>query len=182
MNDMEDYSWLNSWLSPGEQILWRGKPEKYSLFEKNDILLIPFSIFWCGFAIYWEYTAFAKQTPLLFRLWGIPFVCVGLYFVIGRFSFRSYLLRHSAYAITDRKIIRKFGKKVEMLQSNSLPPMQVEQKEDGSGTIRFPVQKGYWRNSFNHPADSSDFTLVGLSDVRRAVSAIEAMRSCDDRL
>lgn len=177
MNDMEDYSWLNSWLSPGEQILWRGKPEKYSLFEKNDILLIPFSIFWCGFAIYWEYTAFAKQTPLLFRLWGIPFVCVGLYFVIGRFFFRSYLLRHSAYAITDRKIIRKSGKKVEMLQRYALPPMQVEQKEDGSGTIRFSVSNRIRAGTVSFSADPAGFSLVGLSDVRRAVSAIEAMRS-----
>ena len=137
MDNMEDFSWINSWLSQGEQILWRGKPERYSLLNKKDSLMIPFSIAWCGFAIFWELSVIITGAPFLFRLWGIPFVCVGLYMVFGRFLYRRYQLRHSTYVITNRKIIRKVGGKIDMLQSFALPPMEVEQREDGSGTIHF---------------------------------------------
>ena len=113
MDNMEVFSWINSWLSQGEQVLWRGKPERYSLLNKKDSLMIPFSIAWCGFAIFWELSVIITGAPLLFRLWGIPFVCVGLYMVFGRFLYRRYQLRHSTYVITNRKIIRKVVGTVE---------------------------------------------------------------------
>ncbi|MBR7081101.1 MAG: hypothetical protein IKI49_00100 [Oscillospiraceae bacterium] len=177
MDGMEDYSWVSSYLTSGEQILWRGKPEKYSIFNKNDLYLIPFSILWCGFAIFWEWGVITSRTPLMFWLWGIPFVCAGLYFVIGRFFHRSYLLRRSAYVITDRKIIRKSGKKVDMLQKNSLPHMQVDRKSDGSGTIRFAMPRSYMAFNLSFFEYYAGFSLVGLSDVRRALNAIETMQS-----
>ena len=40
MDNMENFSWINSLLSQGEQILWRGKPERYSLLNKKDSLMI----------------------------------------------------------------------------------------------------------------------------------------------
>lgn len=42
MDNVENFSWINSLLSQGEQILWRGKPERYSLLNKKDSLMIPF--------------------------------------------------------------------------------------------------------------------------------------------
>ncbi len=68
MDNMEDYSWINSCLSQGEQILWRGKPERFSLLNKKDSFMIPFSILWCGFAIFWELSVIISGAPLLFRL------------------------------------------------------------------------------------------------------------------
>ena len=177
MDNMEVFSWINSWLSQGEQILWRGKPERYSLLNKKDSLMIPFSIAWCGFAIFWELSVIITGAPLLFRLWGIPFVCVGLYMVFGRFLYRRYQLRHSTYVITNRKIIRKVGGKIDMLQSFALPPMEVEQREDGSGTIHFSTEKEMRPGVFSFLLDSDGFSLVGLSDVRRAMNAIDSMRS-----
>ena len=68
------------------------------------VLVIPFSLLWCGFAIFWEVMAFvmtaqARQgAAIVFPLFGIPFVLMGLYFVFGRFlvdsrSRRAHLLR-----------------------------------------------------------------------------------------
>src|SRR5207248_9093079 len=37
-----------------EQVLWVGQPDPRVLFVGADILLIPFSIMFCGFALFWE--------------------------------------------------------------------------------------------------------------------------------
>ena len=64
-----------------------------------------------------------------------------------------------------------------MLQSFALPPMEVEQREDGSGTIHFSTEKEMRPGAFSFLSDSDGFSLVGLSDVRRAMNAIDSMRS-----
>ncbi len=177
MDEFDDLFWVRSWLSSGERVLWRGRPEHYPLFERRDLLLIPFSILWGGFAVFWEAEVILSEAPLLFPLWGIPFVCIGLYMMIGRFFHRSWLLRHSDYVITDRRILRRVGKKVDMLLASSLPPMQVERKEDGSGTIRFQGQEMFRSRSLRSFAEPEGFALTGLADVQRALDAIQAMAS-----
>lgn len=64
-----------------------------------------------------------------------------------------------------------------MLQSFALPPMEVEQREDGSGTIRFSTEEKMRTGGFSFLTDSDGFSLVGLPDVRRAMNAIDSMRS-----
>src|ERR1043165_109328 len=76
---------LIPYLQPGEQLLWTGRPKGGVLFRKSDIFVIPFSILWGGFAIFWE--IMAASGPFFFWLWGIPFVIVGLYLMIGRFFY-----------------------------------------------------------------------------------------------
>ena len=71
--------------------------------------MIPFSLLWCGFAVFWETMAMRMPGPffgpgLFFRLWGIPFVFVGLYFVFGRF-FADALARSSSYSPTAFEMI-----------------------------------------------------------------------------
>ncbi|MFF0991548.1 hypothetical protein [Kocuria nitroreducens] len=46
---------------------------------------MPVRLLWGGFAIDREWQAVASSVSLLFALWGIPFVLVGLCFMVGRF-------------------------------------------------------------------------------------------------
>ena len=45
---------FQSELLQGEKILWVGQPDPSVHFAKADAFLIPFSILWGGFALFWE--------------------------------------------------------------------------------------------------------------------------------
>jgi len=92
-------------LRDDEQLLWAGAPDPSVWFTAEDVFLIPFSIAWCAFAIFWESSVIGGDAPFFFRLWGIPFVALGLYFTVGRFFYKSYRKRHTEYAITTRRAV-----------------------------------------------------------------------------
>ena len=130
-------SWLKAYLNPDEYVLWSGKPGKGKLLNKRDIFLIPFSIVWFGFAVFWEASVFLTDAPFLFKLWGIPFILVGLYITVGRFFLNSYIRKRTTYVITNKKVIRRYKKKVDMLSGSAKSQMSVSVNNDGSGTISF---------------------------------------------
>jgi hypothetical protein len=95
-------------LQPGEQLLWQGRPRGGIWLLPSDALLIPFSLMWGGFAIFWEVSVLSNQharNTVLFPIWGIPFVLVGLYLIVGRFFVRRWMLRNTRYAVTNRRAV-----------------------------------------------------------------------------
>jgi hypothetical protein len=63
---MLDNLQLQPELQPGEVIEWRGRPSPRAVFSANDILLIPLSMLWGGFAIFRETTVLLAGAPLFF--------------------------------------------------------------------------------------------------------------------
>ena len=170
-----EFDFVRHMLLPGENILWKGKPEKGGIFTRQDVFMIPFSIVWCGFAFVWFFGAL--QAGGFFALFGVPFVLIGIYLVIGRFFITAYLRKNTAYVVTNKKIIRKKGKRVDMLDIATLPPMHVEMLKNGCGTITFgePVYVSYGRHS-NRRVEQP-FALENIADVIRIqnlISSIEA--------
>jgi len=73
-----------SLLIDGETVVWSGRPAQGLPFTSRDWLLIPFSLLWCGFTIFWETTVLSlPEAPLFMKLFGAAFVLIGLYFVRG---------------------------------------------------------------------------------------------------
>jgi hypothetical protein len=97
---------LAPYLRPGEQLLWSGRPDPDIRFTSADVFLVPFSILWGGFALFWETTVIASGAPPFFVLWGVPFVVLGLYFMFGRFVYKRRNKLRTAYGLTtDRALV-----------------------------------------------------------------------------
>jgi len=133
-------TFISSHLGSGEVLLWSGQPRTGIVFRPQDAYIIPFSILWCGFAIFWETMVIKQGAPFFFMLWGIPFVLIGLFFVFGRFFADAYTRGKTFYGVTSERIIISrgfFTQQLKSLSLRTLTDVSLTQKSDGSGTITF---------------------------------------------
>ena len=130
-------------LSSGERLLWSGQPRGGIRLHPSDALVIPFSLLWCGFAIFWEASVVTKGAPFFFMLWGIPFVLVGLYIVFGRFFVDARTRGRTFYGVTSERIIivsGLFSRQTKTLQLRTLSDISLTERSDRSGSITFGPQ------------------------------------------
>lgn len=123
-----------------EQLLWEGRPQQGIVLRSADFLLIPFSLLWCGFAIFWEATVLSSGAPLFFCLWGIPFLLLGMYLVVGRFWVDAILRSRTVYGVTSKRVIIVSGilnTHVKSLCLDTLADISLTENANGRGTIAF---------------------------------------------
>ncbi len=178
-------------LLTGERILWSGRPAQGLWITGQDAFLIPFSLLWGGFAVFWETMVITqKNAPIFFSLWGVPFVLLGLYFIVGRFLFDAWLRRGILYAVTNQRIlILRPGpfSKFTALGLDRLPEANLSEGASGRGTIRFGEPVSYWsrrRNNFSIWTPALDATpqFIGIEDAQGVFNQIQAAaRSVGDR-
>jgi hypothetical protein len=138
MTNYEIENELRSNLSSGEKLIWTGKPKSEIMFRSSDAFLIPFSLLWFGFAIFWESNAIQTDGDYFFMLWGIPFLLAGLYFTVGRFFIDAKKRANTIYGITPDRIILKsgiFSSEITSVNIRTLTDITINQKSDNSGTI-----------------------------------------------
>jgi hypothetical protein len=127
-------------LDPGERLLWAGQPPRGLMLRSSDAFLIPFSLMWGGFAIFWESGVVLGGAPLFMKLWGVPFVVVGLYLIFGRFFVDAYQRARTFYAVTSERAIivsAYFVQRVTSLNLDLLPDVSLTEHPSGAGTITF---------------------------------------------
>ncbi|MDQ4501625.1 hypothetical protein [Sinomonas sp. ASV322] len=101
------------------------------LFSAADLFLVPFSIMWAGFVVFWEFTAVASRAPVFFDLWGIPFILVGLYSTAGRFVFKRRRKLATVYGLTDSRAIVLSGERSVADAPVKGMPMRIRRSRDG---------------------------------------------------
>lgn len=133
-----------------ERTLWSGEPGHGLYFQPLDLFLVPFSLVWCGFAIFWTRTVSSTGAPGFFDLWGLMFVAVGLYFVFGRFVVDMWVRSGTHYSVTDRRILidrgGPFPRQIAISLAD-LPPVSLRGGAFGQGTIRFGESYNAWGGS-----------------------------------
>jgi len=135
---------LREHLDRDENLLWTGKPKSGIVFRTADIFMIPFSILWCGFAIFW--LVLASRGAGIFALFGIPFVLMGLVFVFGRFIIDAKQRANTVYGITENRILIKsgiFSKSIKSLNIRTLTEVELSEKGDGCGTISIGAKNSF---------------------------------------
>jgi hypothetical protein len=129
-------------LSINERVLWSGIPRQGLMLRAADVLMIPFSLMWGGFALFWEYSVISSGAPLLFRLWGMPFVLVGLHMIVGRFFLEALQRAKTDYMVTNERIIIRSGifrRRLKSLDLRGMGEFSLTENGKGQGTIAFGV-------------------------------------------
>lgn len=175
MVEMNEYSFCNHMLAPDEYVVHRCKPGAGHLLGSQDVFMIPFSLFWCGFAFFWEIGVIFSGAPFFFCLFGLPFICIGLYLVVGRFFHTAWLRKRTAYVITNKRILRSRNGKIDVLDGSNLPPMQLQTYSDGNGTITFGHAGYYRRFGRTRYTNGVMFSLENIPDVMRVQQYIATM-------
>jgi hypothetical protein len=134
-------------LGPDEQLLWAGRPRQGLVLRGADTFLIPFSLMWGGFAIFWETMVVLGGAPWFFALWGVPFVLVGLHLMIGRFFVDAWQRDKTFYGVTSERVIiisGVFSRQVKSLNVDTLTDVSLSERANGKGTIIFGPMPPWW--------------------------------------
>ncbi|MHB1278555.1 MAG: hypothetical protein ACYC1Q_09155 [Bacteroidia bacterium] len=127
-------------LSGKEQILWASVPLQGLRLRKSDKYMIPFSLLWCATVVIWEWFALGMGELGTTMAWfGVPFMLIGLYLLVGRFYMDAFIRRNTFYALTSKKILVKTGRwnsSVDQFLLKSIKRITVEQGKGESGTLR----------------------------------------------
>jgi hypothetical protein len=123
-----------------ERLLWTGQPVRGLRLRLSDVLLVPFSLVWGGFAVFWEASVIRGGGPLFFAIFGLPFVAVGLYITVGRFFYEAWRRARTHYALTSERVLivsGGLGRTVTSLRLRTLPDLSLRESRSGLGTISF---------------------------------------------
>ncbi len=154
---------IQSRLFAGEKLLWSGAPwQGLFLLRPADLFLVPFSLIWASFAIGIPGTIVlhgGALPPFPFVLIALLFPLVGAYAVFGRFLIDAWLRSNTIYAVTTHRVlIERRGpfRMQKSLEIDRLPALELNERSDGSGTIRFGTTSWFAHNGMGIWSPATD--------------------------
>lgn len=161
-----------------EEVLWIGQPYASVRYRPNLFITV-FALFWLGFAVFWTVSATAMGG--LFGLFGIPFVCVGVFMLYTFFIGQRKQFAGTVYAVTDRRAIivtnGRHGTNCTEFIFRNLQTVNLTSVKGTAGTICFVPQTVYYREphrryySYTAPAAGTSFLMIDhVQEVYRLIS------------
>ena len=182
MPGMEDLRvHLAPYLVEGEKLIWVGRPDPARHFCGADLLLVPFSLLWGGFAFTWMASA-VLDGSFFFVLWGVPFVAVGLYVIFGRFLYKASRKRRTVYGLTGTRALAALDRgSLSEVPLRGTPISQQVTRKGEHLTVSFGVVTGGLAGGFassNTGMELLDWSSRPLSfyDVKDVVGLQNALR------
>lgn len=174
----DNQSPIREQLSSGEHILWSGKPLAGVRLRAADAFVIPFSLMWGGFAIFWEVGVISSGAPVFFWLWGIPFVVMGVYLIVGRFFFDAYRRANTYYGVTNERVlivVTGLGGRTKSLNLRTLSDVTLSTAANGRGSISFgssPWGASSWLGGSGWPGVPTVPTFELIEEARQVYEVV----------
>lgn len=199
-------------LESGERVRWVGQPVPRSTIPWIALFPFFFSIPWTLFSLFWMAMASGVMDPfrgfqgfgqvepvrLVFSLFGVPFVLVGIGLMSSPYWIRRRLRRSAAgtaYLITDRRAIifdsgycgdsglasvvggvaqiARKGIHIRSYGPHKLGQVQRVQQEDGSGDVIFgEVLIESENNGQRQVMRSGFFSIPNVKDVEKLLNSL----------
>lgn len=126
------------------------------------------------------------DAPLIFKLWGIPFVLVGLYMMVGRFFVDAIQRSKTYYGVTNERVIIVSGllnRKIRSINLRTLTDISLDEKSDGSGTITFGAMNpaSWWSTDMSFQVRGQPF-LPSFELIPEAKKVYEIIREVQRQL
>ncbi len=177
MDHRDDYIFCRRQMGSDEYVLWQGRPEKKGrVLSGSDLGNLIFSIIWTVLACAMCIPAFMDGADMS-TLFVIFFPLVGIGMMIGQLCKVLRIKKHTEYVITNKRIYRRMGKKVDNYSAAVTLGYQTEYHRNGNATIRFPMaidcSKG--RVRVNGREIPQYVSLINIREVERVQQALANM-------
>lgn len=126
---------LQARLQPGEEMIWSGSPHQGIAPDKRTEQMILFASL--GYTV----VVFLLIVVLPALGWALGLISLPVYvFLRGKLGDDALRRKHTAYALTDQRVIIVAGEnsdQIVLLDLYTLPEIHLAEEQDGTGTITF---------------------------------------------
>lgn len=178
-------------LEAGERIVWGGMPIP-RFFTGASWFAVLFAIPWTGFSVFWMCMAAGFNQgggggggfEILFALFGVPFVLIGLAMLLTPvWVYRA--AKRTVYVLTDRRAITfegGFRLKVRSYASKDLTRVYRVENRDGTGDVLF-AQRNYRDSDGDRRVEELGFRQIDhVKEVERLVRQLaETVQPVEDQ-
>ena len=167
-------------IAPGERVRYAEQPVAgHDAVRAFGMWL--FAVPWTAFSVFWTVMAASAAGEMdgwgiIFPLWGLPFVCIGLAMLSSPWwAWRT--ARRTLYVVTDRRAVvfsasGLRGVAVRSFAPDALRDTRRVERPDGSGDLIF-AETGHRDSDGDLVTTTTGFKT--LADVREAEAAVAAL-------
>ena len=169
--DVFEYEWYRQYLGVGEYVKWSGAPEKRGSFNPIYLFVIPFMLVWCFSVVTGTVDIIrdiiSGEGEVIELFFMIPFWVGGVFMIIAIFIAPAVTRRNTKYAVTNKRVIEKCGKRVNMISLDPMPNVQVNVGgKRGIGSVTVGSDNVYVNDGPRFMSFNRGRTGITLSDIK----------------